>query len=107
MSDISAIIESGSKQYRIKQGDIIDVELLPESENQPVEFKNILFVQNDSQMVVGAPYVNNCTVKGTLLSEVKGPKVITYKYKKRKNCRKKTGHRQKYARVQITEIKMD
>ena len=105
MSAISAIIESGSKQYRIQQGDIIDVELLPESENKAIEFKNILFVQNGTQMILGSPYVDQCSVKGTLLSEIKGPKVITYKYKKRKNSRKKTGHRQKYTKIKIVSLK--
>ena len=99
-----AIIETGGKQYRVEQNDVIDVELLSAAEDGKVEFKNVLFVGDEADAKVGAPYLADCAVKADLLGEVKGPKVIAFKYKKRKRYRRKVGHRQKYARVKITEI---
>ena len=98
-----AIIESGSKQYKVKEGDIIDVELLGQTGN--IEFKNIILLNNGSENIVGTPNVQSATVTGEALDTVKGPKVIAYKYKKRQNYRRKVGHRQKYTRVKITGIK--
>lgn len=100
-----AIIQTGSKQYRVKKGDVIDVELLCADEESSVEFKNILFVNNEGKIHVGSPYLSKFFVKGDLLEQnLKGPKVISYKFKRRKNYHRKIGHRQKYSRVKITEI---
>ena len=99
-----AIFESGGKQYRVEKGDVVEVELLNEKTG-PVEFKQILFFNDGTKLFVGSPHVTNCLVQGEILKEVKGPKVIAYKYKRRKNYRKKIGHRQKYAKIKITEIK--
>jgi len=99
-----AIIETGSKQYRVQQGDVIDVELLEAEKGSKVEFKNVLFLNTGSAVKVGAPYVAKSSVKGELVDMVKGPKEIAFKYKRRKGIRKKVGHRQKYSRVKITEI---
>ena len=98
-----AIIATGSKQYKVKEGDVIDVELLSQTGN--IEFKNIILLNNGNENIVGAPYVQNATVSGEAVDTVKGPKVIAYKYKKRQNYRRKVGHRQKYTRVKITGIK--
>ena len=102
------IIETGGKQYRVKEGDIIDIELvrIKEKAETKIEFQQVLFLNDGSNMKVGLPYVDQCTVKAELLGESKGPKIIAYKYKKRKNYRRKVGHRQKYSRVKITEIKL-
>lgn len=99
-----AIIETGGKQYRVEKGDVIDVELLDAQAGETVEFKNVLFVNNAGDVKVGTPNVAQSVVQGELLQEVKGPKVIAFKYKQRKPFRRKVGHRQKYARVKITEI---
>ena len=99
-----AIIETGGKQYRVEQNDVIDVELLNTADSEKVEFKNVLFVSEGSDVKMGAPYLTDVTVKADLVGEVKGPKVIAFKYKKRKRYRRKVGHRQKYSRVKITEI---
>lgn len=100
-----AIIETGGKQYRVEKGDVIDVELLDLENEQKIQFKNVLFLNNGSAIKLGKPHINGCSVQGELVQEVKGPKVIAYKYKQRKNYRRKVGHRQKYLRVRITEIK--
>lgn len=100
-----AIIETGSKQYRVEQGDIIDVELLAEDKpGSAVKFSQVLFLNDGSKQVVGAPYIEKCVVHGEYVDESKGPKVVYYHYKRRKNFRRKVGHRQKYAKVKITKI---
>ncbi len=99
-----AIIETGGKQYRVQKGDVINVELLEADKEGKVAFKEVLFFQGKSSAHVGQPHVGNCTVHGELVKEVRGPKVIAFKYKQRKNYRRKVGHRQTYSQVRITEI---
>ena len=98
-----AIIESGSKQYKVKKGDIIEVELL--KMDKTVEFKNILLLNDGKTTRIGNPNVEGSIVLGEILEEIKGPKVVAFKYKRRKNYHKKVGHRQRYNKVKITEIK--
>lgn len=99
-----AIIKTGGKQYRVEKDAVIDVELLGADAGESVEFNDVLFFQNGEEMTVGSPLVPSCVVKGEVLGEAAGPKVISFKYKRRKNCRRKVGHRQKYTRVKILEI---
>jgi large subunit ribosomal protein L21 len=99
-----AIIETGGKQYRVEKDDVIDVELLDAQVGGKVEFKNVLFVNNAGTVRIGNPILAQSTVLGELQQEVKGPKEIAFKYKKRKPFRRKVGHRQRYCRVKITEI---
>ncbi|MCH1429208.1 MAG: 50S ribosomal protein L21 [Chlamydiales bacterium] len=98
------IIETGGKQYRVTQGDVIDVELLEGAKDDNIEFEKILFFSDGKDVKVGAPYLDKSSVKAVILDEVKGPKVYAFKYKRRKSCHRKVGHRQKYSRVQINEI---
>lgn len=100
-----AIIETGGKQYRVEEGDVIDVELLA-SEKEQIEFNDVLLLNDGQNASVGVPSLKNCTVFGQILEVVKGPKVVAYKYIKRKDSKKKKGHRQKYSRVKITKIKV-
>lgn len=99
-----AIIETGGKQYRVEKGDIIHVELLDAEPNSKVTFGHVLFFNNGSTSKVGGPHVKGCVVHGEMVKEVRGPKVIAYKYKQRKNYRRKVGHRQDYSMVKITDI---
>ncbi|MCI5052029.1 MAG: 50S ribosomal protein L21 [Simkaniaceae bacterium] len=99
-----AIIESGSKQYKVAKGDVIDVELLHKEPNEKVSFESVMMVNNGNDVKVGTPHVTGCIVHGEVLGMEKGPKVISYKYKRRNNSRVKKGHRQKYSRVRILEI---
>jgi large subunit ribosomal protein L21 len=96
-----AIIKTGSKQYRVQAGDVIDVELLQPLENGQIEFNDVLVYHDGNQLKMGA---SNMRVRAEVLSEVRGPKVIAFKYKRRKNYRRKIGHRQNYTRVRITEF---
>lgn len=98
-----AIIETGGKQYRVEKGDVINVELLG-SPSGKVEFKHVLFINNGSAVKIGAPHIAKGVVLGELVQEIKGPKVIAFKYKKCKGIRRKVGHRQRYSQVKITEI---
>jgi large subunit ribosomal protein L21 len=97
-----AIIETGGKQHLVKKGDIINVELLDTNEN--VSFTDVLLYSDDKTTKVGSPVLQNHEVKGKVLGQVRGPKVIAFKYKRRKNYRKKIGHRQNYLKVEITDI---
>ena len=99
-----AIIETGAKQYRVQEGDVIDVELLEADASGKIQFKNVLFINNKTDMKIGSPYLPNSFVTAELLQEVRGPKVIAFKYKQRKGVRRKVGHRQDYVRVKITGI---
>jgi large subunit ribosomal protein L21 len=105
-----AIIQTGGKQYRVAKGDVIDVErLLTDTGSlfdtgSEVKFDQVLLVRDGEKTMVGAPTVGSFVVKGEVLGEAAGPKVISFKYKRRKNSHRKRGHRQKYSRVKILEI---
>ena len=98
-----AIIQTGGKQYRVEEGDVIDVELLG-SDQPKVTFDNVLLVHDGEKPIVGLPTVPKCVVHGEYIGEKKGPKVIAYKFKPCKNSRRTVGHRQRYSRVKITKI---
>ncbi len=98
-----AVIESGGKQHIVSVGNVIEVELLGLAAGE-VEFKEVLLVSAKGHAEVGAPHVGY-VVDGEVLGTVKGPKVIALKYKRRKNYRRKVGHRQKYTQVKITGIR--
>jgi large subunit ribosomal protein L21 len=99
-----AIIRSGSKQYRVKQGDLIDVELLHAEDGTVVQFEEVLLVANGSDVEIGAPNVSKYVVRGEILGESKGPKIHSVKYHPNHTVKKTWGHRQHYSRVKITEI---
>ncbi len=100
-----AIIRSGSKQYKVKKDDIIQVDLLDAEPGKSVEFGEVLLVADGSDKIkVGAPVVAGFKVIGQFLQETKGPKIEALKYKKRKNQYRKFGHRQRYSQVKILDI---
>jgi large subunit ribosomal protein L21 len=99
-----AIIETGGKQYKVQKGDVIDVELLDSALNNTIEFEQILLINDGKSTHVGTPKVAQFKVLGEIVDQVKGPKVVAYKYKQRQNYRRKVGHRQKYSRVKILDI---
>lgn len=98
-----AIIMTGGKQYRVKEGEVIDVELLKDPSSN-VSFDTVLMLNTGNAIKVGSPTVAGAKVEGELLGETKDKKLIVYKYKRRKNSRVKNGHRQKHSRVKITKI---
>ncbi|MBQ6595565.1 MAG: 50S ribosomal protein L21 [Clostridia bacterium] len=98
-----AVIKTGGKQYRVQQGDVIYVEKLDCNADDTVQFDALLLSDGD-ETKVGTPVVEGVTVEGKVLAQVKGQKIVVFKYKAKKNERKKQGHRQPYTKVEITAI---
>lgn len=98
-----AIIETGGKQYKVQQGDVVFVEKLEAEAGTAITFDKVLAVGGDD-LKVGAPYVDGATVTATVAKQGKSKKIIVYKYKPKKGYHKKQGHRQPYTKVEITAI---
>lgn len=100
-----AIIETGGKQYQVKEGDVLHVEKLSAGEGEMVVFDKVLLASGDDGAIkVGKPYVEGASVSAKVLKNGKAKKVIVFKYKAKKNYRKKKGHRQPFTRVQIESL---
>jgi large subunit ribosomal protein L21 len=99
-----AIIETGGKQYKVRKGDVIHVEKLSAGEGETVTFERVIAVGKDDGFVAGTPVVEGASVTGKVEKHVKGKKIIVFKYKPKKNYRRKQGHRQPYTRVVIENI---
>ena len=98
-----AIIETGGKQYRVENGDVIYVERLAAEVDEEVTFDKVVAVK-DKTLKVGKPYIKDAFVKGTVLKNGKGKKINIFTYKPKKSSSRKMGHRQPYTKVQINEI---
>ena len=99
-----AVIKTGGKQYRVQQGDVIFVEKMNAQADETVTFEEVLLVGDEESTKIGTPVVEGAKVEGKVLAQVKAKKVVVYKYKAKKNERKKQGHRQPYTKVEITAI---
>ncbi len=99
-----AIIESGGKQYTIKQGDKIRVEKLEGNTGDDVTIGTVLAINDGEHMVTGSPYIAGASVVGKVLAQKKADKVIVFKYKRRKDSKKKKGHRQFYTELLVEKI---
>lgn len=99
-----AIIEACGKQYKVQEGDIVFMERLDEEEGKKVTFDNVLLISDDKKTTVGTPNVKNAKVSATVVGHGKGKKILVFKYKAKKNERKRRGHRQAYTKVQIEKI---
>lgn len=99
------ILETGSKQYRVSAGELLQVERLAVEAGQPVTFDRVLLVSNDGNVSVGAPTVANATVVADVVEHIRGDKTIAFKMKRRKGYHKTIGHRQELTVVKIKEIK--
>ncbi|MEA4929055.1 MAG: 50S ribosomal protein L21 [Candidatus Limiplasma sp.] len=98
-----AVIVSGGKQYRVTKGDTIYVEKLNQEDGSVVDF-DVLLLGSDEGVQVGAPTVAGAKVEGKIVGQVKGEKIIIYKYKSKKNYHRRAGHRQQYTKVEITAV---
>jgi large subunit ribosomal protein L21 len=100
-----ALIETGGKQYRVAQGDVLDVELIPAGDRgEEVQFDRVLLVAGDEGVRVGSPVVDGAVVKASVVGRVRGPKIRVFKMKRRKHYRRNAGHRQDLLRVKIEGI---
>ena len=98
-----AVIETGGKQYRVQQGDVLDIELLTADEGANVEF-DALAVSNGSELSIGTPVVDGAKVKASVVENLRGKKIYSFKKKRRKGYRRKIGHRQELTKIKVEEI---
>jgi large subunit ribosomal protein L21 len=100
-----AVVETGSKQYKVAEGDIIKVEKLSGQPGDEIVFSQVLlFSGDDGRIDIGTPRLDNVRVVGEILLQGRAKKIIVYKYKKRKNYRRKQGHRQAFTKIKIAQI---
>ena len=99
-----AVLETGSKQYRVAAGDTLEIERLETEAGKPVTFDRVLLVSNDGKVTVGAPTVTGATVAADVVAHKRGEKKLTFKMKRRKVYHKSLGHRQELTVVKITAI---
>ena len=98
-----AIIATGGKQYRVSEGDVIYIEKIDAAVDSTVSF-DVLLVGNEGDVKVGIPVVEGVKAEGKVVGQIRGEKIIVFKYKSKKNYRRKQGHRQPYTKVEITKI---
>lgn len=100
-----AVIKTGGKQYRVAEGDTLQVEKLQGEPGDEISFDQVLLVGGGDSTKVGAPIVKGATVKAEITAQNRGKKIVVFKMKRRKNYRRKNGHRQPYTQIKITGIK--
>ena len=99
-----AVIETGGKQYRVSEGDIIQVEKLPADVGESIEIDKVMALSVDDGLKVGKPWLENAKVTAKVLRHGKSDKIIVFKYKPKKNYRKRQGNRQPFTEIQIEKI---
>ncbi|MBN2190312.1 MAG: 50S ribosomal protein L21 [Candidatus Aureabacteria bacterium] len=99
-----AVIETGSKQYKVEKDDIIDIELTGKKPGEKIDFERVLLIADKNDVKIGTPLVKDAKVAGEVLAEKKGRKLIAFFYRRRKDSKRKVGHRQKCLSVKISEI---
>ena len=100
-----AVLETGSKQYRVAAGDTLEVERLAVEAGKPFTFERVLMINNDGKVTVGSPTVASASVVADVVEHIRGEKKLTFKMKRRKGYHKSIGHRQELTVVKIKEIK--
>ena len=99
-----AVIQTGGKQYKVSASEILKIERLNDKEGKTVEFKNILFLSDDKTTEIGNPNIQGAKVEATILKNTKNKTILVFKKRRRKNSRKKYGHRQPISLIKITKI---
>jgi large subunit ribosomal protein L21 len=99
-----AVIKTGGKQYRVSTDDVLNIERLAGEASSKIEFSDVLMVGSGDSVKVGSPTVSGAKVVAEVVEQTRGPKVIAFKKRRRKNSRRKRGHRQDLTKVRITEI---
>lgn len=100
------IVETGSKQYKVQKGDVLDVERLDCEPGKPVKLDKVLLCAKGKSIEVGKPYIKDAHILCEVISHLRGVKVFAFKYRRRKNSRKKIGHRQELTRLKVKEIEV-
>jgi len=101
---MTAIFETGGKQYKVSEGDVVYIEKLNVSEGDTVAFDKVLAIVDGKDSRFGSPYLDGAKVEANVVKNGKSKKIIVFKYKRRKNYKRRQGHRQPYTKVQITSI---
>ena len=104
MSNSYAIVASGGKQFRVRTGQVINVELLPVAKGKDIELSPVLMIADGEEVVIGTPAIEGAKVIATCIEQGKCSKIIVFRYKSKVRERRKTGHRQPYTRLLIKEI---
>jgi len=99
-----AVIQTGGKQYKVSASEILKIERLNDKEGETVEFKNVLFLNDDKTTEIGNPNIEGAKVEATILKNIKNKTILVFKKRRRKNSRKKYGHRQPVSLIRITKI---
>jgi len=99
-----AVIQTGGKQYKVSASEILKIERLDNKEGKTVEFKNVLFLNDDKTTEIGNPNIQGAKVEATILKNTKNKTILVFKKRRRKNSRKKYGHRQPISLIRITKI---
>ena len=99
-----AIIETGGKQYKVSTSKILEIEKLDVKKGETIKFKNVLLLNNDKITEIGNPSIEGASVEAKLLDNVKDRTILIFHKRRRKNSRKKNGHRQQHSKIQITKI---
>lgn len=99
-----AVIQTGGKQYRVHPGDKLNVEKMPGRTGDPIEFHEVLLLADEKTVAVGRPLINGAKVIGEIVQQSLNERLIIFKFRRRKNYRRKRGHRQQYTTVQINQV---
>ena len=99
-----AVIKTGGKQHKVAEGEILKVEKLKASEGEPIDITDVLLIEKDGEVTLGSPFIEGAKVTAKILRHGKEDKVTIIKMKRRKDYRKKQGHRQNYSEIQIEQI---
>lgn len=99
-----AVIKTGGKQYKVQEGDVLNVEKLNMEKEKKVTFDKVLLIEDEGKTLIGTPFVENALVRAEVIENFKDKKVLVFKKKRRKQYRKTRGHRQELTRIKIEEI---
>jgi large subunit ribosomal protein L21 len=101
---VYAVIETGGKQHKVTEGEILCVEKIDADVGTEITFDKVMMVKKDDTVMIGKPYVDNASVTAEIVEQGKHKKIIVFKYKRKKNYQRKKGHRQRYTTLQIKAI---
>lgn len=99
-----AIVQDGGRQYRVEEGQTLLIDRRDSAPGDTLELQEVLSIENDGEFKMGQPMLNGASVKAEVLGEVKGPKVIFHRFRRRQGSRTRFGHRQRYTQIRIQSI---